>query len=421
MRRIFTFFIMLILLINLDSCSLSSKNNIDNKEKITLTMWHIWSQTSKEANGKIVEETVEEWNKNNPDVQIKIETVENERYKTKIKTAFATNELPDIFYSWGGGFSKPFIESGKVLSLNEYLDDDTKNRINDGMLNNVTYKDNIYGLPVDLSVGTFYCNTKLFSEANIKIPDNYDEFLDAVKAFKNKGITPLLVGEKDTWTGMFYYDILALREGGLGGPNDAHTGTNKKNTTLKAAYKLKELIDLKAFNESNLELTRDESEILFKQGEIPMYYTGNWFIGELKNMEPSVKDNVIVKEFPIINGAQGNDKEFVGGAVDTLMISNNSKYKKEAVDAAKFISETLSKKYFEFGSGLPAWKYNDDKSKINNLSEELEKIASDASYTLYQDIYLGEEKGDVYKELVHQLFKEQIDPEDFAKQMENIE
>ena len=68
----------------------------------------------------------------NPDVQIKVETVENERYKTKIKTAFATNELPDIFYSWGGGFSKPFIESGKVLSLNQYIDDDTSNKINNG-------------------------------------------------------------------------------------------------------------------------------------------------------------------------------------------------------------------------------------------------------------------------------------------------
>lgn len=421
MRRIFTFFIMLILLINLVSCSLNSKNNISNKEKITLTMWHIWSQTSKEANGKIVEETVEEWNKNNPYVQIKIETVENERYKTKIKTAFAANELPDIFYSWGGGFSKPFIESGKVLSLNEYLDEDTKNKINDGMLNNVTYKDDIYGLPVDLSVGTFYCNTKLFNEANIKIPENYDEFLDAIKAFKNKGITPLLVGEKDTWTGMFYYDILALREGGLGGSYDVHTGENKKNTVLKATYKLKELIDMKAFNETNLELTRDEAEILFKQGEIPMYYTGNWFIGELTNAEPSVKDNVIVKEFPVINGAYGNSKQFVGGAVDYLMISNNSKYEKEAVDAAEFIAENLSKKFFEFGSGLPAWKYNDDKSSVNILSQKLESIVGDASYSLYEDIYLGEEKGKTYKKLGYELFKGQISPEDFAKQMENID
>lgn len=413
--------IMLILLINLDSCSLDNKNNMGNKEKVTLTMWHIWSQTSEEGTGKILEDTVDEWNKLNPDVQIKVETVENERYKTKIKTAFATNELPDIFYSWGGGFSKPFIESGKVLNLNEYIDNDTESKINKDMLNNVSYGDNIYGLPLTLSVGTFYCNKKLFQEANIKMPDNYNEFLDAIKAFKEKGITPLLVGEKDTWTGMLYYDVLALREGGIGGNGDAHTGVDKQDTILKAAYRLKELIDLKAFNESNLELTRDESETLFKQGKIPMYFTGNWLIGELNNTEPSLKDNVVVKEFPMIKEGKGNDKEFLGGAVDYLMISNNSKYKKEAVDAVKFISETVSKRYFESGAGLPAWKYNGDRSGINNLSKELENLTRNASYSLYWDIYLGEEKGNIHKELVQRLFKGQISPEDFAKEMENIE
>ena len=104
------------------------------------------------------------------------------------------------------------------------------------------------------------------------------------------------------------------------------TGLNTMQLTiLKAAYRLKELIDLKAFNESNLELTRDESETLFKQGKIPMYFTGNWLIGELNNTEPSLKDNVVVKEFPMIKEGKGNDKEFLGGAVDYLMISNNSK------------------------------------------------------------------------------------------------
>jgi len=421
MRRIFTFCIILIFLIGLDSCSLDSRNNIVDKEKITLTMWHIWSQTSEEGTGKVLVDTVEEWNKLNPDVQIKVETVENERYKTKIKTAFATNELPDIFYSWGGGFSKPFIGSGKVLSLNQYIDDDTSSKINNGMLNNASYGGNIYGLPLTLSVGTFYCNIKLFKEANIKVPDNYDEFLDAVKAFKRKGITPLLVGEKDTWTGMFYYDMLALREGGIDGDTDPRTGVNKEDTLLKAAYRLKELIDLKAFNESSLELTRDESETLFKKGEIPMYYTGNWFIGELNSAEPAVKDNVIVKEFPIMKEGKGSDKEFLGGAVDYLMISNNSKYKEEAADAVKFISETVSKRYFESGAGLPAWKYNNDKSEINNLSKELERITSNASYSLYWDIHLGEEKGNIHKDLVYKLFEGKISPKDFAKKMESIE
>lgn len=421
MKRIFWFPIVLIFLINLTSCSLKNQDNIENKEKLTLTMWHIWSQTSNDANGKVLKDTVEEWNEANPNVQIKVEAVENERYKAKIKTAFAVNELPDIFYAWGGGFSKPFIESGEVLNLTQYLDKDTENKINKEMLNNVSYNNNIYGLPLTLSVGTFYCNKKLFSEANVKIPDNYEEFLEAVKMFESKGFTPLLVGEKDTWTGMLYYDILSLREGGIGGSMDSYNGSNKSETILKAAYRLKKLIDMKAFNESALNLTRDESETFFKQGKIPMYYTGNWFIGELKNADPSVISNVVVKEFPVMKDGKGNKKEFLGGTSEYLMISNNSKYKKEAVEAAKFITETVSKKYYEFGSGLPAWNYTGDKSNINELTKELEDLTENASYNLYSDIYFGEEKGNMRKELIHQLFKDQITPEYFAGEMDNME
>lgn len=103
------------------------------------------------------------------------------------------------------------------------------------------------------------------------------------------------------------------------------------------------------------------------------------------------------------------------------MVSNNTKYKKEAVDAAKFIAERISKRYFEFGSGLPAWKYTDDKSNVNKLSKELETLTENASYSLYGDIYLGEEKGNKEKELVSKLFKGQISPEDFTKEMVKIE
>ena len=70
----------------------------------------------------------------------------------------------------------------------------------------------------------FIATQNFLQEANIKVPDNYDEFLDAIKAFKKIGITPILAGEKDTWTGMLYYDILALREGGIDGDTDTSYG-----------------------------------------------------------------------------------------------------------------------------------------------------------------------------------------------------
>lgn len=384
-------------------------------------MWHIWAQRSQDNNSIIIGDIINQWNKNNPNVQIEVESVENEKYKTKLKTAFATNELPDIFYSWGGNFSKPLIDSGKVLAINEYLDNSVMDELNEGMLSNVTYYDKIYGLPLTFSVGTFYINTQLFEEANIKIPDNYDEFLDVVKAFRQKGITPLLVGEQDKWTGTLYYDILALRDGGIEGCKSALSGNDKSNIYLNAANRLKELIDIEAFDESNIRAMRDESEVFFKQGKVAMYFTGNWLTGEIQAETSLIKDKIMVKTFPIMTDGKGNNNEFLGGAVDYLMVSTNSPYKDEAVQAIKFICKNLSKNYYEFGSGLPAWKYDYDETNVNKLSKELRKMTENGKYLLYWDIYLGEEKGNKHKELVYKLFQKKISSEEFAEEMKKLE
>ena len=414
MKKVSIFSIIIVLLANMYGCS---EKKLEKKEEtITLTMWHIWTQKSDNTNGSIVEGVIEEWNKNNPDIQIKSEIVENERYKTKIKTAIATNELPDIFFSWGSGFSKPFVEAGKVLNLNPYLDDEIKNKVKKDMFDNVKYDEEIYGLPITLSIGTFYYNKKLFEENNVNIPQNYDELLQSIKTFSKLGIIPLGASGTDKWTSMLYYDILALQDGGIDGVKAALNGNNYE-LLLKTAYRMKELSEAGAFKEEGIDLTRDELEMKFKNGKVAMYYTGNWFIGDLENS--TVKEDIRIGNFPINNDAS-NEKVFLGGSTDYLMISNNSKHKSEAVEAIKFISENVARKFSEFGTGLPAWQESEDHKDVNELSKYLKELTKDSKYFLYWDIYLGEEKGNIHKGLVEDLINGKISPEEFADIMNNL-
>lgn len=414
MKKISIFFTIITLLVNMYGCT--EKTIKSEKNPITLTMWHIWIQKSNNTNGSILEGVIEEWNKNNPNVQIKSEVVENARYKTKIKTAVATNELPDIFFSWGRGFGKPFIESGKVLSLNSYIDNDLKNRVKPNMFGNVEYDGEIYGLPITLSIGTFYYNKRLFDESGIDIPKNYAELLHAIKTFSDKGLIPLGASRIDNWTSMLYYDILALQEGGIDGVEKALDGDNY-DLLLKVANKMKGLVKVGAFKEKDVELNRDELEMKFKNGEVAMYYTGNWFIGDLESSP--VKDDIVIGNFPG-NEINSNGSVFLGGPNDHLMISNDCEYKEEAFEAIKFISQRVSKEFLEFGAGLPVWEDTEEDEDINKLSKELKELTSNSTYFLYWDIYLGEEKGDIHKKLVDRLINEEITPEEFAEIMSNL-
>lgn len=392
-----------------------------NEQKITLKLWHIY--TAQDANTESFKAAIKDWNDANPNVQIEAEATENEAYKTKIKTAVSANEAPDIFFAWGAGFAQPFVDSGKVLALDEYLKDGTKDKLTEGAFTYLTYNSKIYALPFFSNAGIFYVNKEMFEKNNIKVPENFDELLTAVKAFRAKGITPIAVGEKDKWPGMFYYDILAMRQGGVKLSNDAlaKKASFEDPAFVAAADKLKQLIDAGAFDEAALGLTRDESEVPFTQGQIPMYYNGSWVAGSIEKADSPTKGKITALNFPALTDGKGDKDEILGGSVDCFMVSANTKHKEEAAKAVKFITEAFSKHGYELGAGIPAWKVSVDESKISPLTKQISAIIQKSKgNVIWWDTYLSGAEADTHKDLVAKLFGKQVTPEEFAKQMQTI-
>ena len=391
-------------------------------QKITLKFWHIWTSDN-DSNKKNVEAVIKEWNTANPNIQIESEGTENEAYKTKIKTAMSANEAPDVFVTWGAGFSQPFVDAGKVLPLDDYLKDGTRDKLLTGAFTYLTYSDKTYGLPYASDIGVFYVNKEMFETNNVKIPETFDDLLTAIKAFKAKGVTPIAVGEKDRWPGMFYYDALALREGGAKLSNDAlaKKASFEDPAFVKAAAKLKQLVDAGAFNPAALGLTRDESEIPFLQGKIPMYYNGSWLGGTIDQDNSAVKGKVIAMNFPSISDGKGDKNEVLGGAIGGFMVNANTKYKDESVKAVKYIAENISKKLYETGAGIPTWKVDVDESKLSPLTKQIAELAKKSTgNVVWWDSYLAGANSELHKDLVAQIFGNQITPEEFAKKMNEI-
>lgn len=396
-------------------------NGNSGSQKITLKLWDIY--TAQDANTQSFQQALKDWNDANPNVQIEAEATENEAYKTKIKTAVSANEAPDIFFAWGAGFAQPFVDAGKVLALDDYLTDGTKDKLAGGTLTYLTYNNKVYALPFVSSAGIFYVNKEMFDKNNIKIPETFDELLTAVKAFRAKGITPFAVGEKDKWPGMFYYDILAMRQGGSKLSNDAlaKKASFEDPAFVEAANKLKQLIDAGAFDEAALGLTRDESEVPFTQGQIPMYYNGSWVAGSIDKDGSAVKGKIQALNFPVLTDGKGDKDEILGGSVDSFWVNANTKHKEEAVKALKFLMEDFGKYEYVNGAGISAWKVSVDESKISDLTKQISAIIQKSKgNTVWWDTYLSGADADVHKDLVAKLFGKQITPQDFAKQMQAI-
>ncbi len=180
--------------------------------------------------------------------------LENEAFKTKLTTLLQQGNVPDLFQSWGGGGLRQQVEAGlrqghhrrrRVLEGHDQ-------RRRPGHVRRSTASN--YGIPFDLGLVGFWYNTKSFTDAGITtLPATWDEFLTTVQTLKGKGITPIALAGKDTWTGAFYWAYLAVRNCGQAGMDKAvTTGDWSDPCFVKAGEQFKQLIDLKPFQEGFL-------------------------------------------------------------------------------------------------------------------------------------------------------------------------
>lgn len=110
------------------------------------------------------QEIADEFSKDNEwGATVNIEFYENEQYKTKLTTLMASNSVPDIFFTWELDYLKPFVEGGKVASLQEAMaeDDQWKNSFADGVLDPVTYDGKLYAVPTQKSFCVMFYNKKI--------------------------------------------------------------------------------------------------------------------------------------------------------------------------------------------------------------------------------------------------------------------
>lgn len=391
--------------------------------KVTLKFWHLWT-TPAEANKVAIDQVLAKFNKTYPNIKVEVDAVENETYKTKIKTAIAANEAPDVFFTWGGGFSQPFVDAGKLLDLTPYLKDGTMKRLVGGALQNQTYNGKVYSMPFSVWAGVLFCNQELFTKYNVKIPETFDQMIAAVKVFKAKGVTPIEVGEKDRWPGMFYQNILAIRTAGSKLCNQALAKKASFNQPafVQSAALLDQLVKAGAFDNGCLGITRDESEANFRMGKAAMYYNGSWVAGSLNEKEaPAVVGKIAVRNFPAVTGSKGEANGFLGGAVDAFAVSADTKYPKEAALFAKFVAEQQATIGYQLGALLPAWKVEADESKLPALTVQISKLVkSSTGFVLAWDTFLSGADADTHLNLVQEIFAGQISPEKFASEMQKL-
>ncbi|BCJ94004.1 sugar ABC transporter substrate-binding protein [Anaerocolumna cellulosilytica] len=398
--------------------SVNTGDTVKSNEEISLTMWTI--ATESDSFHQPYLDAIAEFEANHPGVTIQMETFENESYKTKIKAAVAANELPDIFFTWAGGFSQAFVESGKVLSLDDYYTA-YASEITEAALANDMYNGKLYGSVTCTPISVMWYNKAMFEKQGVKVPVTWEEFTEVCQKFVDGGITPIGTSVKDTWVLAMLHDGLALKSAG---PEKVAKALTKQGQSYEdedfttAAGCIRELVDMGAFLEGAAGLSNDEASAAFYAEQIPMYFTGSWMGGSIVT-DAEKPENFSVAPIPVVNSTNASITDFMGGGSDTLMVSAATKYPDMAAAAAFEITRGVSKFAYLSGAGIPAWTVNYDTAEVPKLTQEVAALAGDAtSYTLWFDTLMNSDDAGEYLSLLQALYTGDVTAEEFTKEMD---
>jgi len=407
------------------------------REPVSLSLWHIWT-TDIDANRITLEAGLDAVQDAYPFIKFDVDATETETYKTRIKTSIAVNDAPDIFFSWGGGFSESFVDTGKVLCMDPYYTEEIEGALPREFLQYQTYDGSIYGFPLMRAYAILFVNQKILTDNGLAIPATYDELLSTAKVLSGKGITTIGVAGQDMWPLMFHYATLAMREMGPDGVKAALDGrsTFHQSGFIEACKKLLELKRAGAFGYNCLLKSIEPVANGFMAGSYAMYYHGSWATGGFTSSIAS-RGDIVPCIYPGTGGPY--DQTFLGGAVDCWMGSANTAYPDEVAEAMILLAQTISTTGSYTGMALPMWDasampngggrivplpgytaadYVAIKQVYNKEVELTRDVGQDESM-LWWDTYLGS-KGTRCNELIVQMFTEDLTPDEFAAAMDDL-
>ncbi|ULO07763.1 extracellular solute-binding protein [Paenibacillus sp. 19GGS1-52] len=401
----------------------------DAAKKVTINMMHLWPAGISAQQNKLVSQILDDYQKENPNVTIKTEVLENEQYKNKLKILSASNELPDVGITWAAGFMEPYVQGGLFAPLDDILNGpELKDKFVSGTTEGFQIDGKTYGLPIELSITPIYYNKEIFKKYNLEVPTTYEQFKQVVKTLTDNDVAPIALGNKDRWTGSLWYMYLADRIAGTDTLKKATdgTGTFEDPGLIRAAAEVQSLVDMNAFNKGFNGLSNDEGKSEFMNEKAAMYLTGSWELANFTtnpDIPQEFKDKVGFFKFPTVDGGKGNINSWVGGPGVALFVAENSKVKEEAKAFVEYFVSKWGEDAVTTAGIIPATKVDTTKAGLPQMYVDiLNELNNASSITLFADVQMKPNAAQVHLDMIQALFGKAVTPEQFvAKQKEAVE
>ncbi|MHC4917221.1 MAG: extracellular solute-binding protein [Planctomycetota bacterium] len=354
-----------------------------------LTFWHI---QTKSPTKDVIADAVKRFEAGNPGCSVEVLTLENDAFKNKLRVAMAAGSPPDVFHTWGGGALAAECRAGRVLDLKGRLEAKAISGFHDAAL--------------------AFCTA-------------WAEFGTACDKLKGGGVTPIALGNADSWPGAFYFIYFALRQGGTG-PFAAAAGRKpgkgfEHESFITAGSMVRQLAESGrlsgGFNGRNYTQMRGD----FFSGKTAMMLMGSWILANARKEAPEgFLEKMGCFAFPALGGSGADQSLVVGGVNAGYAVSSGCKHPDLAVRLLLELTSRETAKAWAGTGRIPALKTARVAEFLKPETRDPAAVLERAAVIqLYYDQALPPELAQVHKSTTEGLFAGTKTPEEAARTMED--
>jgi arabinogalactan oligomer / maltooligosaccharide transport system substrate-binding protein len=285
-----------------------------------LVVWHAYRGAEKAAFEKVV--GMFEKSPGAKGAKVSTLAIPYDAYADKISAAVPRGKGPDLFiYAQDrlGGW----IEAGKTVEpIDFFIDKPTRERLLPGMLDAMTYKGGVYGLPINYKSPTLIYNKDL-----VKVPPKTtDEMVKMAKALTNAQSGRY--GLAYWYTNFYFHSALMNAFGGSVFDKDG-------KLVIDSPANVKSLNQMMDWYKKDGIMPTEPSEALiasmFNEGKAAMVINGPWFVGDIDK-----KINYGLAPLPMVDGAKKAMRPWL--TIEGAYVAASSSKKEAAYELAKFLT-----------------------------------------------------------------------------------
>ena len=278
------------------------------------------SNASDPAPKAAFEQLVADFEAENPEIDVQVNTFDHEGYKTAIRN-FLTADAPDVVFWFAGNRMRPFVEAGQFMDVSDVW---AQNGLTDSLsstLSAMTIDDKQWGVPFTYYQWGVYMNRDVYAQVGVEPADTWEGFLANCEAFKAAGIDCLTTGSKALWPVAGLFDYLSLRTNGY----DWHMQlTNGEiawtDDSVRAVFaEFAKVLPYVSANHAAIDWQDAVSNLV--QGTAANYVMGNFAVASFKD-GGMTDENLGFMSFPTINADIPRAEE---APTDTLHIPAGAK------------------------------------------------------------------------------------------------